>query len=267
MRLPLEGLSESFHRAQRGKRSRHEPKDRVRPSLAQYDYLALSSLSADVADLLQGLGPATPGARALDLGADRSPYRELLEKLGYGVETLDMGEESGADHLGTAERTGLRDSSFDLVVCTQVLEHVARPVEALREVRRILKPEGTFLFSVPHVWFFHPHPADYWRFTQQGVLELCAQGDFRAVELRGQGGTLLSLAQIVNFTAYGLLGRAGAPLFAAINLIGERIDRIVANPLFCHNFVCLARPVRDQEPTSSGQQLPDGPGQRADEEQ
>lgn len=250
MRLPLEGLSESFHRAQQGKRSRHDPSDRVRPSLAQYDYLALSTLSADVADLLQALGPATPGARALDLGADRSPYREQLETLGYGVETLDIGEESGADHLGTAERTGLPDSMFDLVLCTQVLEHVARPVEALREVRRILKPRGSFLFSVPHVWFFHPHPADYWRFTQQGVLELCEQGGFRPGELRGQGGTLLSLAQIVNFTAYGLLGRAGAPLFAAINFIGERLDRLVANPLFCHNFVCLARPVRDEEPIS-----------------
>jgi SAM-dependent methyltransferase len=242
VRLPLEGLTESFQRAQQGKRSRHEPTDRVRPSLAQYDYLALSSLSADVSDLLQGLGPASPGARALDLGADRSPYRELLETLGYAVETLDIGEESGADHIGPADRTGLPDSTFDLVLCTQVLEHVARPLDVLREVRRILTPRGMFLFSVPHVWFFHPHPADYWRFTQQGVLELCTQGGFHASELRGQGGTLLSLAQIVNFTAYGLLGRAGAPLFAAVNVIGERLDRLVANPLFCHNFVCLARP-------------------------
>jgi len=248
VRIPLDGLVESFRRAQEGKRSRHGPGDRVRPSLAQYDYLALSSLSADVAELIDGLGPAAAGARALDLGADRSPYRERLEALGYGVETLDIGEESGADHVGTAERTGLRDASFDLVLCTQVLEHVPRPLEALREVRRILKPGGRFLFSVPHVWFFHPHPADYWRFTQQGVLELCAQGGFRAVELRGQGGTLLSVAQIVNFTAYGVLGKGGAPLFAAINLIGARLDRLVANPLFIHNFVCLAEPVVPKEP-------------------
>src|SRR5262249_49687524 len=148
---------------------------------AQYDYLALRSLSSDVGDLLEELVPAVQGGMALDLGADRSPYREHLEARGYQVRTLDISDTSGADYVGTAEATGLPDADFDLVLCTQVLEHVPRPVEAVREVRRILRPNGRFLFSVPHVWFFHPHPADYWRFTQQGVLELCSQGGFRAV--------------------------------------------------------------------------------------
>ena len=242
MRLPLERLSASFEDAQRGKRSRHAPADRVAPSRTQYDYLALSSLSQDVAAVLEHLDPGTGSRKALDLGADRSPYRERLEARGYEVRTLDISPDSGADYVGTADRTGLPDASFDLVICTQVLEHVPRPVDALREVRRILGRSGKLVFSVPHVWFFHPHPSDYWRFTQEGVLELCTQGGFRPLELHSQGGTLLTVAQILNFTAYGLLGKAGAPLYATLNVLGERLDRLVPNPLFCHNFVCLAEP-------------------------
>jgi SAM-dependent methyltransferase len=238
--LPINELQQSFSSAQEGRRSRHAPQDRVTPSRFQYDYLALSTLSRDVQEALEALPPPGGAPVALDLGADRSPYRACLEQRGFRVETLDISADSGADHVGTAEETGLPDAAFDLVLCTQVLEHVARPLAAVREVRRILRPEGHFVFSVPHVWFYHPHPSDFWRFTQEGVVEICRQGGFRAVALRSQGGTLLSAAQIANFIAYGVMGKAGAPLYWGINALAEALDRRISNPLFCHNFVCTA---------------------------
>ena len=51
--------------------------------------------------------PAPANARALDLGADKSPYRELLGSRGYEVKTLDITTDGGADYAGTAE-TALR---------------------------------------------------------------------------------------------------------------------------------------------------------------
>jgi SAM-dependent methyltransferase len=239
MRIDLANVQHDFLRAQEGRKSSHTPMQRTRPSLLQYDYLALSTLSADVRALIGEL-PAE-GRKALDLGADKSPYRSELERRGLSVETLDVTLEWGADHAGTVEATGLPDASFDVVLCTQVLEHCDDPFQGVREIHRILAPGGHAIVTAPHLWFYHPHPKDHWRFTQEGLVRLCTEAGLRPRILLGQGGSLLAAAQVINFLLYGVLGKIGAPLYAAISLAGSALDRAVPNPLFCHNFACLAQ--------------------------
>jgi SAM-dependent methyltransferase len=241
MQIDIAGMRTGFLAAQEGKKSGHRVADRVRPSRFQYDYLTLSRLVADVEALLRTAPRAAAGGSALDLGSDKSPYRELLEDRGYAVRTLDIDRDTGADYAGTIEATGLPDASFDLVLCTQVIEHCMDPWQGLREVRRILRPGGHLVVSAPHVWFFHPHPTDHWRFTQEGLVQICRQAGLEPVTLLAQGGSVLTVAQVVNFLAYGVLGRAGAPLYGVVNLLGAAGDRLVRNDLFCHNFACLAR--------------------------
>lgn len=241
MRIDIARMRDGFLAAQAGKASRHAVGDRVRPSIWQYDYLTLSTLSRDIDTLVHEVPRAAAGARALDLGADKSPYRELLTSRGYDLSTLDITLDGGADYAGTAEATGLPDASFDLVLCTQVLEHCMNPWAAVREIHRILRPGGHLIVSAPHVWFFHPHPTDHWRFTQEGMAHLCREAGMEPVALLSQGGSVLTLCQVVNFLAYGLLGRVGAPLYAASNVAALAGDRLVPNELFCHNFACLAR--------------------------
>jgi SAM-dependent methyltransferase len=242
MRIDLSRMHRGFLDAQSGKRSRHTVDDRTHPSRWQYDYLTLSRLAADVGLLVGELPTPAPRARALDLGSDKSPYRELLQSRGYEVRTLDITLDGGADYAGTAESTGLPEASFDLVLCTQVIEHCMNPWAAVREIHRILRPGGYLIVSAPHVWFYHPHPTDHWRFTQEGMTHLCREAGLEPITLLAQGGSVLTLCQVVNFLAYGMLGPAGAPLYAAVNLAAVG-DRLVRNDLFCHNFACLARRV------------------------
>jgi SAM-dependent methyltransferase len=243
LRLDIATLHDAFLASQKGKKSRHSAADRTSPSLWQYDYLALSTLRSDIASLIAEVpGPGV----ALDLGADKSPYRALLEKRGFTVKTIDVDGASGADFVGTVESTGLEECSFDLVVCTQVLEHCDDPWQGVREIRRILKPGGHAIVSVPHVWFYHPHPKDHWRFTQEGLVHLCAEGGLVPRVLLAQGGSLLSAAQVMNFLAYGVFGAAGAPLYAAVNVVGKSADRFLPNSLFCHNLACLVQRTDDQ---------------------
>jgi SAM-dependent methyltransferase len=203
MRLALDGLRNSFARVQAGKKSRHDPTDRTNPSIWQYDYLSLRTLHDDIVSLLQEFARPAHAARALDVGSDKCPYRALLEERGYLVETLDIAAGMGVDHVGTAEFTGLPEGSYDLVLCTQVLEHSSQPWVAMREMKRLLAPHGILVFSAPHVWFFHPHPSDNWRFTQEGMLRLCEEGGLKPVALAAQGGTVLTIGQITNFVFYG----------------------------------------------------------------
>jgi hypothetical protein len=243
MRIDLDRMRDGFVAVQGTKASRHSVEDRIHPSPWQYDYLTLSRLARDVEALLREVPRPPASARALDLGSDKCPYRDLLTARGYRVETLDITRDRGADYAGTAEATGLPDASFDLVLCTQVIEHCMNPWAAVREINRILKPGGYLVVSAPHVWFFHPHPTDHWRFTQEGMAHLCREAGLEPVTLLAQGGSVLTLFQVLNFLAYGVLGRGGAPLYGALNLAGAIGDRLVPNQLFCHNFACLARHV------------------------
>jgi SAM-dependent methyltransferase len=50
---------------------------------------------------------------------------------------------------GDIENMPFEDGSFGTVVCTEVLEHVPYPDQALREIRRVLRPGGVLIGSVP----------------------------------------------------------------------------------------------------------------------
>jgi SAM-dependent methyltransferase len=240
MRIAHDRLHDGFRQAQTGRASHHTATDRTRPSLFRYDCLSLRRLAQDIQALIEMSG-VTAGGVALDLGSATSPYRTWTEARGCRLETFDIDPASGADHVGTGDDTGLPSEAFDLVICTQVLEHVPDPRRVLLEIHRILKPGGRLIASAPHVWFYHPHPSDYWRFTQEGVAQLCREADFELIELRAQGGSVLTLVQCVNFLLYGVLGRLGGPLYAVFNVLGFATDRLVPNDLFAHNFAWLAR--------------------------
>ena len=78
-------------------------------------------------------------------------------------------------------------------------------------------------------------------FTQEGIAHLCEESGLTPVTLLAQGGSILTLCQVLNFLAYGVFGRGGAPLYATLNVAAAVGDRLVPNELFCHNFACLAR--------------------------
>ncbi len=53
-------------------------------------------------------------------------------------------------------RTGLADKSMDIVIMSETLEHLLNLDQTLAEVRRILKPQGVFLITVPYDFFLGP---------------------------------------------------------------------------------------------------------------
>jgi SAM-dependent methyltransferase len=64
---------------------------------------------------------------------------------------------------------GFPDSSFDVVVCDAVLEHVLYPQKAVDELFRVLRPGGRVWVGLPWVQAFHEMPKDYWRATPGGL--------------------------------------------------------------------------------------------------
>ena len=90
------------------------------------------------------------------------------------VETLDIGSNSGATYIAdiTKHNKFLHDEMFDIIVCTEVLEHTLDPFSAMKEIYRLLKPSGILLLSVPFNFRIHGPLPDCWRFTEHGLKEL-----------------------------------------------------------------------------------------------
>ena len=83
----------------------------------------------------------------------------------------------------------LDDQSFDLIFSKDTFEHIARPQDAAREIVRLLKPGGLCYVVTVFAWRYHPFPADYWRFSPEGLALLfnglkCIEKNFDTVERR-----------------------------------------------------------------------------------
>ena len=63
-------------------------------------------------------------------------------------------------------------SQFDFVICSSVMEHVAKPWIAARNIENIINQSGTLIWTTPWVWRIHGYPNDFWRFTPNGIKEL-----------------------------------------------------------------------------------------------
>ena len=89
--------------------------------------------------------------------------------------TLNLRPFHNVDIAANAERIPLADNSFDVVYSLAVLEHVSNPETVVAEMFRVLKPGGRLYAEIPFIFFFHGYPADYTRYTLQGMEKLFAE--------------------------------------------------------------------------------------------
>jgi SAM-dependent methyltransferase len=101
----------------------------------------------------------TEQSHVLDLGCGRGGVVELFWRDVRLAAGLDPDVPSLAEHRapgmpvirGRGEQLPFADESFDLIVSVWVLEHLERPEEVFREVRRVLRPQGHFVFLTPNL--------------------------------------------------------------------------------------------------------------------
>jgi len=99
------------------------------------------------------------------------------------VKRMEIEHGDGIDYVGIAESIPEVDNTFDLVISQEVLEHVKRPDIAMLEMKRVLKRHGKCYIQVPFIIGFHPCPADYWRYTKEGITALVENSGLEIIEL------------------------------------------------------------------------------------
>lgn len=161
--------------------------------------------------------------RCLEFGDNR--YRSLFARArSYEVISLSAGP-----HVDYAcdihQPVGIPEAAFDSVICTQVLEHLAFPENALKNIFRFLKPGGILLLTAPFINNIHYGPTDFRRFTPDGVRLIVEAAGFIIEELDYGGNSAVATGSLLGMVAEDFLP--------------EEMDR--QDPVYPYNILVRAR--------------------------
>ncbi|MGL5824706.1 MAG: class I SAM-dependent methyltransferase [Nocardioides sp.] len=134
--------------------------------------------------------------RVLDAGAGSAPYAEFFAHLSLEMADVCLTPNKNYDHIDLkcdVTDVPVENDRYDLVWCSQVLEHVREPVRAIREFHRVLRAGGEAWLTAPFVHAEHETPWDFYRFSRYAWEFLAEEAGFEVVEiapLEGYYGTL-----------------------------------------------------------------------------
>jgi len=102
------------------------------------------------------------------------------------IMTADIDKNSNSDFIIDICQNNenlIKSETFDVVICTEVLEHTKNPFSAINEIYRILKNDAILLITTPFDFRIHGPLPDCWRFTEHGLRELLKK--FKNIEIVG----------------------------------------------------------------------------------
>lgn len=135
------------------------------------------------------------GGTVIDVGCGVGDNLKLIFRQNLTLKGLEYSANSlarakkvlGAMDLrqGSAVTMPFDSNSADLIMCIEVLEHIPDQYQALREIRRVLKPEGVLLLSVPYRrWFpsYYTFMGHIRHYTREELQQLLIESGFDVVE-------------------------------------------------------------------------------------
>lgn len=138
---------------------------------------------------IREVGPLPQGMFILDVGGAKIGKRGVfnIDDFGHRVVNLNISSVKKPDILADARQLPFGDNLFDVVICSELLEHLTNTREALAESLRVLKPNGILLATIPFMYPQHPDPKDYVRYTEQFLFEELNAVGYESVEVEYQG--------------------------------------------------------------------------------
>lgn len=109
----------------------------------------------------------------LNAGSGSRNVNSFLHANGVtNITNYDIASDDPQVVVGPLESMPFEDGRFDSVLCNAVLEHVVNAEESIRELARVVKPDGHIVVAVPFLQPFHACPADFRRYTADGLEAL-----------------------------------------------------------------------------------------------
>lgn len=150
------------------------------------------------------LNSYTLTGRTLDVGGTypRASHYRFIEVRAASIIDVNLSADTNPHVVARAEHLPFEANTFDVVLAFNLVEHLARPRLFYHEARRVLRPGGTFLGTVPFLVPVHDDPFDYARYTDQ---------------------MLLGEVEAAGFCSVAVTAVGSGPFTAALNIVGSAI--------------------------------------------
>lgn len=181
------------------------PVRRGEGAIANLAYAARQFIDLQLLTCLRFLKPRLLNfdGNLLDVGCGEMPFRTLAPKAKHyvGLDVKEAVSFGMRDHLDIVLFDGVNipfpDSSFDCLLCTEVLEHTHEPDALIAEMLRVLRPNGVLLITVPFAARVHHAPHDFRRFTRYQLARMLSQFGSVSIQERGNDFSVLANKLIV----------------------------------------------------------------------
>lgn len=141
-----------------------------------------------------------PTDRLLDAGSGSGRYSDFFSFAHY--ESTDFSDIFHKDSLKkqdficTLDAIPQENDTYDVIINTQVLEHVQYPQKVVHELYRVLKPGGKLFLTTNQMWGVHGAPYNFFFYTHYGLKQLFDEAGFTTVFIRPRGGLFWLLGKL-----------------------------------------------------------------------
>jgi SAM-dependent methyltransferase len=199
--------------------------ERLNPSMTGTRYHALKQLHRGILYAVKTHFSKTHKLETLlDYGCGAKPYESIFPPYFNRYLGADIAENNTADIL--IKENGnikIENEAIDVILSTQVLEHVTDVDAYLSEAHRVLKKDGVLLLSTHGYWMFHPNPTDLWRWTKDGLERTVVKNGFVITETLGLMNLAASGLQLFQDGIQWKIPRLLRPVLSLIILLGQKI--------------------------------------------
>lgn len=182
--------------------------------------------------------------RALDIGSGNSSYDTYFPNR----VTIDIDSARNPDVIGDAHQLPFNDAEFELVLSTEMLEHVKDPGKVVSEMHRVLKPGGMLILTTRFVYPLHDTPHDYWRFTKYGLQLLFK--DWEIIECLGDTKSFSTIGVLLQRIAFQSTLRPNKIAKLMLFVLAWAFDH--SNGLMVREFGDIAKKSKEQDIMPSG---------------
>jgi ubiquinone/menaquinone biosynthesis C-methylase UbiE len=179
----------------------------------------------------------------LDLGVGPAQFKSLIQKEfpnTIGIDFLAFPEADVVSDLNNP--LPFKNDAFDLIIASNILEHLPNTREMLTECFRVLKPGGAIMGTVPFLARVHQKPYDFFRFTYYMLDKYLYDSGFRNIEVNSLGSSPEAYKQIQKHLFYYLFDHSKEiknpfikwPFYLGVKILwqGEKFLNFIGGPIF-----------------------------------
>lgn len=202
------------------------------------DYINKSPARIDIENCLKKYLPAIQGT-ILEIGSKNRRYDNLLQSTPTAIDIIPN-KRLNVEY-GDINDLRFENSTFDNIICFEVLEYSDSPTKAISEVIRVLRKNGTLLMSVPFMFKIH---GDKLRYTKDYLYSNLLV-DFHSVKVIKLGNAYSIILTIIrdkiNKVKYRAIRYIGFTIYAMLVIFLPFSNKIARDQDYATGYFIIAQ--------------------------